>query len=116
MRKIFAAFFAALLVSMFSFAYAAEDNAYTVNGISFTGINGAEMENPSHSCMINAKVTKNKTTDDSDSLVIATYATDGTMIGWSTMTMDFDSGKTANFGTLVSIPADKTIGTVRAFV
>ena len=117
MKKIWSLLCAVMLISVFTFAYAADDGKiYTIDDISFSGIMGQVMENPSRSCMINVDVTKKKAGDDSNALIIATYATDGTMIGYSVMTGNFKDGATANFGTMVNTPEDKSIGVVRAYV
>ncbi len=116
MKKIWSLLCAVMLISVFTFAYAADDITYSVDDISFSGVMGQTMENPSHSCMINVGITKTKAGGESNALVIATYATDGTMVGYSVMTGIFKDGTSANYGTMVNTPEDKTIGVVRAYV
>lgn len=97
-------------------AVSASEHTYTINNVFFTDLGGNELVNPTTSCMVNISATKNTERVGNDSIVIASYATDGTLIGFTVVTGTVETGNTANFSTLVSVPDGKQLGVIKAYV
>lgn len=107
-----------LLVMMLALVPAAfaQDYAYTVDSVYFSDLSGNVILNPGISCVVNAKVTKQIERLGEDVVVIAGYATDGSMIGFTTVGGTMDTGKTYTFSTLIPSSWGKSIDTVKAYV
>lgn len=90
----------AMMISILPSAYAQEE-AYTVDKIYFTNLAGQVLENPTRACTVNIDVTKNADRLGKDVAVIASYSTDGAMIGFTTVAGTMDKGETDTFSTLV---------------
>lgn len=104
-----------MLVNLIPAAFASSD-AYTIDEVYFSNLSGGVMENPGTSCVVNVKVTKQAERIGEDVIVIATYATDGSMIGFTTVAGTMTNGKTETFSTLVVSPSGKNIGVVKAYM
>ena len=55
-------------------------NYYEIENVYFSDLSGNVLENPSHSCMINAEIREKIKRTSDDNAVIAVYAKDGTML------------------------------------
>lgn len=96
-------------------SYAA-DNVYTVEEVYFSDLSGKELKNPSTSCVVNVELKKITERFGADTVVIASYSTDGAMIGFTTMSGSIADGETSTFSTLVISPTGKNIGVVKTYV
>ncbi len=104
-----------MLVNLLPTAFAS-GKTYTIDEVYFSNLSGKVMQNPGTSCVVNVKVTKQAERLGEDVVVIATYATDGSMIGFTTVAGTMTKGKTETFSTLVVSPTEKNIGVVKAYM
>ncbi|MBP3360271.1 MAG: hypothetical protein J6N52_05420, partial [Clostridia bacterium] len=104
-----------MTLALFPSAYAA-DTAYTIDDVYFTNLSGGILENPTTSCLVNVELTKTAERLGEDIVVIASYSTDGAMIGFTTVAGTMEKGKTSSFSSLVVSSQDKSIGVVKAYV
>ncbi len=112
MKKILTILLSAAMLAGTS-VQAAEER-YTVDKIYFSDLMDNTVENPSNGCMVNVELTKNE--EEENTIVIASYSTDGKLIGISTMKGSMQTGATTKFSTTFNVPAGKEIGTVKAYV
>lgn len=108
-----------LLIGLFVFlmpATLAATDVYSVEQLYFSDLSGTVLENPAQSCMVNVEVKKQKERTGNDDVIISSYATDGSLIGFTVVSGTINTGQTSTFRTLVEFPKDKTLGTVKAYV
>ena len=116
MKKLLGVLFTMCLFVFLLPSAFAETNAYVVENVYFTNLSGNVLENPTHSCVVNVEVTKQVLRFGNDDIVIASYATDGSLLGFTTVSGTIGMGETSIFRTLITVPADKTLGIVKAYV
>lgn len=104
-----------MLAGIMPVSYAAE-NVYTVEAVYFSDLSGKELKNPSTSCVVNVELKKHAQRFGADTVVIASYSTDGAMIGFTTLAGSVANGESSTFSTLVISPTKKNIGVVKAYV
>ena len=105
-----------LMPSVFAEAVGGNGYTYTISDMYFSDLSGNPVSEIKGSCLVNVIVTKNAYRPNLDSIIIASYATDGEFIGFSMMRGSTSTGTDTQFATLVRAPEGKTIGKVRAYV
>ena len=108
-----------LVVMMFFYVMPvvlAGNDTYLVEDLYFSTLSGTVIENPTDSCVVNVEVKKQQLRFGNDDVIIASYATDGSLLGFTTVSGTISMGETSLFKTLVTIPKEKTLGKVKAYV
>lgn len=103
------------LAGIIPVSYAAE-NVYTVENVYFSDLSGKKLEHPSTSCVVNVELKKHTERFGADTVVIASYSTDGAMIGFTTLAGSIAKDDIGTFSTLVVSPTEKNIGVVKTYV
>lgn len=117
MKKTILGLFMTALIFLMPSAFA-EDREYTysINNMYFSDLYGNAVSEVNNSCMVNITVSKNAYRAETDSIIIASYATDGELIGFSMMRGTTTTGTDTEFATLVHLPEGKQLGVVKAYV
>lgn len=105
------------LLSALPAAMAADAYAYSLDALHFTDLSGNVLENPTGSCMASVRMTKTDAgRTATDSLILSAYSTTGELIAFNVMQSYLNPYEYRTFSSLINVPADETLGEVRAFV